>query len=142
MPVNDETCQAMYDLFKETADGAGFTIRSPQYYREFYQQYADAGQGQLFFAYYQDQLVAGAFAVILGTKSTYKDGASVRKRTAYGASHRLQWEVIKWAKEHGSLEHDLCGTPRVCPRVVCGEGSFRGVLYDRLIVTQTRSPPY
>jgi methicillin resistance protein len=109
--VNDETCQAMYDLFKETADGAGFTIRSPQYYREFYQRYADAGQGQLFFAYYQDQLVAGAFAVILGTKSTYKDGASVRKRTAYGASHRLQWEVIKWAKEHGSLEHDLCGTP-------------------------------
>ena len=55
--------------------------------------------------------MAGAFAVILGTKSTYKDGASVRKRTAYGASHRLQWEVIKWAKEHGSLEHDLCGTP-------------------------------
>ena len=101
----------MYDLFKETADGAGFTIRSPQYYREFYQRYADASQGQLFFAYYQDQLVAGAFAVILGTKSTYKDGASVRKRTAYGASHRLQWEVIKWAKEHGSLEHDLCGTP-------------------------------
>ena len=37
VPVNDETCQAMYDLFKETADGAGFTIRSPQYYREFYQ---------------------------------------------------------------------------------------------------------
>lgn len=111
VPVDDETCRQMYALFKETADGAGFTIRPAQYYREFYQRYVDAGQGQLFFAYYQDKLVAGAFAVILGTKSTYKDGASIRKRTAYGASHRLQWEVIKWAKEHGALEHDLCGTP-------------------------------
>ena len=46
-----------------------------------------------------------------GTKSTYKDGASIRKRTAYGASHFLQWNVIKWAKSQGALIHDFCGSP-------------------------------
>ena len=67
----------------------------------------------LFFAYVDDQLVAGAFAMVQGTKSMYKDGASTRERTVYGASHLLQWEVIKWAKSKGSTEHDLAGVPPI-----------------------------
>lgn len=51
--------------------------------------------------------------MVQGTKSMYKDGASVRERTAYGASHLLQWEVITWAKEHGSHSHDLAGVPPI-----------------------------
>ena len=47
----------------------------------------------------------------LGNKSTYKDGASVRERTAYGASHLLQWRVIEWAKSRGVVLHDFCGSP-------------------------------
>ena len=107
----DQNCQVIYDLFKATADDAGFTIRPPEYYRQFYRRYVQAGQGQLFFAYYQGQVVAGAFAVIYGAKSTYKDGASIRQRTAYGASHLLQWDIMNWAKERGAIQHDLCGTP-------------------------------
>lgn len=109
--ASDENCQAMYELFKETATGAGFAIRPPEYYRDFYRAYEAIGSGQLFFAYYEGRLVAGAFAMVLGTKSMYKDGASIRQRTAYGASHLLQWHVMQWAKAHGSLEHDLAGVP-------------------------------
>lgn len=43
----------------------------------------------------------------------YKDGASIRQRTAYGASHLLQWHVINWAKQKGSVEHDLAGCPPI-----------------------------
>lgn len=111
VPINDETCATMYQLFQETAGSAGFSIRSPEYYREFYQAYGD--NGGLFFAYFNDQVVAGAFAMVQGSKSMYKDGASIRERTAYGASHLLQWEVIKWAKAKGSLEHDLAGVPPI-----------------------------
>ncbi|MES2876082.1 MAG: peptidoglycan bridge formation glycyltransferase FemA/FemB family protein [Patescibacteria group bacterium] len=111
MPATDDNCQAMYELFNATATGAGFAIRPPQYYRDFYRAYEAIGSGQLFFAYYEGQLVAGAFAMVLGAKSMYKDGASVRQRTAYGASHLLQWHVIQWAKQHGSLQHDLAGVP-------------------------------
>lgn len=113
VPANDANCLAMFTLLKETASDAEFGIRSADYYKTFYQRYEKAGLGQLFFAKYEGQIVAGAFALVFGSKSTYKDGASVRKRTAYGASHLLQWDVIAWAKEHGSITHDLCGAPPV-----------------------------
>jgi len=110
VPSSNENCQIMYKLLQETAKGQ-FGIRSYEYFRTFWQRFEQSGSGQLFFAYYDGQVVAGAYAVTLGQKSTYKDGASIRKRTAYGASHLLQWEVIKWAKTKGSTLHDFCGSP-------------------------------
>ncbi len=113
VPVNDDNCKTMYDLFVQTAGGAGFAIRPPEYYRSFYRAYESQGRGQLFFAYFEDKVVAGAFAMVQGKNSMYKDGASVRERTAYGASHLLQWHVITWAKAKGSLKHDLAGVPPI-----------------------------
>lgn len=113
VPATDENCDVMYRLFQETAHGAGFAIRPPEYYRSFYRAYEEQERGQLFFAYFEGKVVAGAYAMIQGEKSMYKDGASVRERTAYGASHLLQWHVMKWAKEKGSLKHDLAGVPPI-----------------------------
>jgi lipid II:glycine glycyltransferase (peptidoglycan interpeptide bridge formation enzyme) len=106
---DDENCKTMYDLLAETGKGARFAVRPPEYYKRFYQRYGK--NGQLFFAYFEGRVVAGAFAMVQGKKSMYKDGASVRERPAYGASHLLQWHVIQWAKKMGSLEHDLAGAP-------------------------------
>jgi lipid II:glycine glycyltransferase (peptidoglycan interpeptide bridge formation enzyme) len=111
--ATDENCKIMYDLFLETAGGAGFAIRPPEYYQNFYRAYESDGRGQLFFAYFEGRVVAGAFAMVLGSKSMYKDGASVRQRTAYGASHLLLWHVIQWAKSKGSQLHDLAGVPPI-----------------------------
>lgn len=108
--TTDENCRIMYDLLAETAAGS-FTIRSYNYYKTFWQRYSSAGLGQLFFAYVEGKVVASAFAIAYGKKGTYKDGASVRERTVYGASHLLQWEVIRWMKEKGVTRHDLCGAP-------------------------------
>jgi len=108
--TTDSNCQRMYDLLGETAEGQ-FGIRSYDYYRSFWQRFSATGSGQLFFAYVDGKVVAGAYAMAYGTKSTYKDGASSRQRTAYGASHLLQWHVITWAKENGSILHDFCGAP-------------------------------
>lgn len=107
----DENCRIMYDMLRATGEGAGFAIRSYEYYRNFYQAYGD--NGGLFIAYFEDQPVAGGFAMVLGTKSMYKDGASVRQRPAYGTSHLLQWHIIQWAKSKGSLRHDLAGAPPI-----------------------------
>ena len=110
VPSTDKNCKTMYKLLSETAQGQ-FGIRSYNYYKTFWQRFEKAGYGQLFFASYEGTVVAGAYAVVYGTKSTYKDGASIRQRTAYGASHFLQWNVIEWAKNHGALIHDFCGSP-------------------------------
>lgn len=107
---NDKNCKIMYELLSETAKGQ-FGIRGYEYFRTFWQRFETAGYGQLFFAYFDGQVVAGAYVMAYGTKSTYKDGASIRQRTAYGASHLLQWHVIQWAKSRGVLIHDFCGSP-------------------------------
>lgn len=111
VPATPKNNHAMYELFKETARAGNFAIRPEEYYQQFYTRYSKSGNGQLFFAYFEEKIVAGAFAIRLGEKSMYKDGASIRKRTAYGASHLLQWHVIQWAKQHSSKEHDLAGVP-------------------------------
>lgn len=108
--TSERNCKIFYDLLAETAADS-FAIRPYEYYRQFWQRYSSANQGQLFFAYFNDKVVAAAYAMVFGKKSTYKDGASVRDRTAYGASHLLQWHVMQWAKEMGSHLHDLCGSP-------------------------------
>jgi len=108
--ATDKNCKIMYKLLSETAEGQ-FGIRAYSYYKSFWQRFEAAGLGQLFFASFEGKVVAGAYAMTFGTKSTYKDGASIRKRTAYGASHFLQWNVIKWAKSQGALIHDFCGSP-------------------------------
>lgn len=110
VPVTEKNAKQMYALLAETAQGQ-FGIRSYNYYREFWKTFEKAGLGQLFFAYFEGKVVAGAYAMVFGEKSTYKDGASIRKRTAYGASHLLQWNVIEWAKSRGVLVHDFCGSP-------------------------------
>jgi len=108
--ATDQNCHIMFELLSETAEGQ-FGIRSYEYYKSFWQRFEADGYGQLFFAYFDDQIVAGAYAMTFGTKSTYKDGASVRKRAVYGASHLLQWHVIQWAKLQGATLHDFCGSP-------------------------------
>lgn len=108
--ATEANCQLMYTLLSETAEGQ-FGIRSYNYYKTFWQTFEKAKLGQLFFAKFEGQVVAGAYAMVFGTKSTYKDGASVRQRTAYGASHLLQWHVIQWAKTKGATIHDFCGSP-------------------------------
>lgn len=108
--TTDEHCHLMYALLAETAAGS-FSIRGYNYYKTFWQRYASNNLGQLFFAYVDGNVVAGAFAIAYGKKGTYKDGASIRKRTVYGASHLLQWSVIEWMKEKGVIIHDLCGAP-------------------------------
>ena len=108
--TSEENCQLMYDLLAKTAEGS-FRIRGYEYYKSFWQRYSATGKGQLFFAYVDDKIVAGAYAVVFGKKSTYKDGASIRERTVYGASHLLQWRVIEWTKSQGSEMHDFCGAP-------------------------------
>jgi lipid II:glycine glycyltransferase (peptidoglycan interpeptide bridge formation enzyme) len=108
--TTEQNCQTMYSLLSETAAGS-FRIRNYEYQRTLWQRFSHAGLGQMFFAYVDGQVVASAYAICFGKKSTYKDGASIRKRTAYGASHLLQWHVITWAKEMGAEVHDLCGAP-------------------------------
>ena len=110
--LNDTTLHTMYTLLSSTAAGRfDSSLRSFGYYKKFWQSFIEAGHGNLFFAEYDGRVVASAFCMHLGKKGLYKDGASLRDKVVYGASHLLQWEVMKYMKEHDVTSYDLCGSP-------------------------------
>jgi lipid II:glycine glycyltransferase (peptidoglycan interpeptide bridge formation enzyme) len=110
VPASDENCRQMFELYKITAEGQ-WAVRPYGYYKNFWQSFEREAAGKLFFAYANGQLVAAAYALVIGTKSVYKDGASLRERPVYGVSHLLQWRIIEWAKTKGATMHDFCGSP-------------------------------
>lgn len=108
--TNQQNIDTMYDLMAETAKGQ-WSLRPKPYMIKYWQSFTSTSNGQLFFASYQGQVVAASFAIAIGKNGTYKDGASIRKRTAYGASHLLQWHMMQWMKSKGVTRYDLCGVP-------------------------------
>lgn len=108
--LSQDNIDIMYELMRQTAEGQ-WSLRPKDYLTRYWKSFTESGHGQLFFARYEGQVVAACFGVLLGKNGTYKDGASIRKRTAYGASHLLQWEAMQWMKSHGVERYDLCGVP-------------------------------
>jgi lipid II:glycine glycyltransferase (peptidoglycan interpeptide bridge formation enzyme) len=103
-------CAIFYRLLAETAEGS-FSIRSEQYYTEFWQRHARAQAGAFLFAYVDGEVVSADFIMVLGAKASRKDAASTRKRTVRGASALLEVAAIEWLKTRGVTEYDLCGAP-------------------------------
>jgi len=115
--ADDANLNKMYDLMSATRERAGYFLRPREYFIDLWSRLAGAGEGQLFFASYQGQILAGVFAVYLGKKSWYKDGGSVREHTNVMAPYLLQWEVMRWLKSKGVTSYDMVG---VSPRAKAG----------------------
>ena len=111
VPLDDESIDTMYALMASTRDRAGFTLRSKEYFSQYWHLHAAAGQGQLFFAALDGQVLAGVFATYLGRKAWYKDGGSTKEHSAVMAPHLLQWEVMRWLKARGVEAYDLVAVP-------------------------------
>lgn len=110
--VSPANMKTMYELLTVTGGDAGFAVRTRRYYETFWKTYAERGQGKLYFAYFEGNVVAGAYTGSLGNKAWYKDGASIRNRKAYGASHLLQWQIIQdYCAEKRFVSYDLMGCP-------------------------------
>lgn len=101
----------MYALMASTRDRAGFTLRSREYFAGYWNLHEAAGQGQLFFASLDGEVLAGVFATYLGRKAWYKDGGSTKEHSAVMAPHLLQWEVMRWLKSRGVEAYDLVAVP-------------------------------
>ena len=101
----------MYSLMASTRDRAGFTLRSKEYFSGYWRLHAAAGQGQLFFASLDGEVLAGVFATYIGSKAWYKDGGSTKEHQSVMAPHLLQWEVMRWLKSRGIDHYDLVAVP-------------------------------
>ena len=111
VPLDDHSIDTMYSLMAATRDRAGFTLRSREYFALYWRLHAAAGQGQLFFASLDGEVLAGVFATYIGKKAWYKDGGSTKEHAAVMAPHLLQWEVMRWLRTRGVEAYDLVAVP-------------------------------
>jgi lipid II:glycine glycyltransferase (peptidoglycan interpeptide bridge formation enzyme) len=111
VPCSDANVDAMYGLMAATRARAGFTLRPRDYFAGYWRLHEAAGQGRLFFASWNGEVVAGVYATFLGRKGWYKDGGSTKEHADVMAPHLLQWEVMRWLRERGIESYDLVAVP-------------------------------
>ncbi len=99
-----------YRIYRDTADRAGFLIRTEQAYRDVWDGYRPAGRARLLFAQTADgEPVATLFLVRCGPRVVEPYGGMTRDGADSRANYLLKWEAIRSSREQGATSYDLWG---------------------------------
>jgi lipid II:glycine glycyltransferase (peptidoglycan interpeptide bridge formation enzyme) len=112
VPCTEINVEVLHGLMARAFERAGIPLRPLTYFADYWRLFEASGQGQLFLAQRDGEVLAGAYVVFLGEKAWYKDGGSVGDRGELMAPHLLQWEVMRWLRAHGVRSYDLFAVPR------------------------------
>jgi peptidoglycan pentaglycine glycine transferase (the first glycine) len=104
-----EDLKTFYEVLKVTAERDGFLIRNYDYFATLWDLLVERGLASVFLAEYEGKVIAGTLALVLGDKAWYLYGASSNEHRNVMPNYLLQWEMIKWAKEHGCTMYDFRG---------------------------------
>ena len=108
--ADGEALPEFYRIYRETADRAGFLIRTEQAYRDVWNAYRPAGNARLLFARRPDgEALATLFLVRCGTRVVEPYGGMTVDGGASRANYLLKWEAIRTSKEQGATSYDLWG---------------------------------
>ncbi len=103
--------EIFYQLYAETARRDGFPIRPPDYYRDAWGSFLEAGQALLLLAEVEGEVVAGLILFVFGATAWYMYGASSDRHRERMPNYLLQWEAIRRARALGCTLYDLWGAP-------------------------------
>jgi peptidoglycan pentaglycine glycine transferase (the first glycine) len=99
-----------YAIYRETADRAGFLIRTEQAYRDVWEAYRPHGLARLLFAQTPDgEPVATLFLVRCGARVVEPYGGMTQEGGDSRANYLLKWEAIRTSREQGAISYDLWG---------------------------------
>ncbi len=99
-----------YRIYRETADRAGFLIRTEQAYRDIWEAYRPAGNARLLFARRPDgEALATLFLVRAGRRVVEPYGGMTVEGGDSRANYLLKWEAIRTSREQGAGTYDLWG---------------------------------
>ncbi len=99
-----------YRVYRETADRAGFFIRTEQAYRDIWEAFRPAGNARLLFARRPDgEALATLFLVRCGTRVVEPYGGMTADGGESRANYLLKWEAIRTSREQGATSYDLWG---------------------------------
>lgn len=104
--TNPKNIHIFHDLIIETTNRNNFSANNCQYYEMFFKRLSE---GELFFAYYQEKVIAAGIFIPSGNTFLYYYGASSNEYRNIMAPYLLQWEAIKYAQEQGFQLYDFLG---------------------------------
>jgi len=99
-----------YRIYRDTADRAGFLIRTEAAYRDVWEAYRPAGRARLLFAQTAEgEPVATLFLVRCGPRVVEPYGGMTPAGADSRANYLLKWEAIRSSREQGATSYDLWG---------------------------------
>ena len=99
-----------YRIYRETADRAGFLIRTEAAYRDVWDAYAPAGRARLLFAEAANgEPVATLFLIRSGPRVVEPYGGMTAAGGESRANYLLKWEAIRSSRAAGATSYDLWG---------------------------------
>jgi lipid II:glycine glycyltransferase (peptidoglycan interpeptide bridge formation enzyme) len=99
-----------YRIYRETADRAGFLIRTEQAYRDVWDAFRPRGLARLLFAQTPDgEPLATLFLVRCGPRVVEPYGGMTAAGGDSRANYLLKWEAIRTSREAGATSYDLWG---------------------------------
>jgi lipid II:glycine glycyltransferase (peptidoglycan interpeptide bridge formation enzyme) len=99
-----------YRIYRETADRAGFLIRTEAAYRDVWTAYGPSGRARLLFAQAPDGTpLATLFLVRCGDRVVEPYGGMTQAGADTRANYLLKWEAIRTSRERGAATYDLWG---------------------------------
>jgi lipid II:glycine glycyltransferase (peptidoglycan interpeptide bridge formation enzyme) len=105
-----EALPEFYRVYRETADRAGFLIRTEQAYRDIWEAFAPGGHARLLFARRPDgEALATLFLVRAGPRVVEPYGGMTLEGGESRANYLLKWEAIRTSREQGATSYDLWG---------------------------------
>ena len=99
-----------YRIYRETADRAGFLIRSESAYRDVWNAFAPTGNARLLFAQSADgEPQATLLLVRCGPRVVEPYGGMTAAGAESRANYLLKWEAIRSSRAAGATSYDLWG---------------------------------
>jgi lipid II:glycine glycyltransferase (peptidoglycan interpeptide bridge formation enzyme) len=104
---------AFYDLLRDSAERNAFGIHGKAYYDDFMRLFGE--RALLLFGLVDGQVAAGSISARFGDEAVYMYSGSSTEHRAHGAAFLLQFEAMRWARDHGCRRYDLWGIPERDP---------------------------
>ncbi|MEO8288238.1 MAG: peptidoglycan bridge formation glycyltransferase FemA/FemB family protein [Chloroflexota bacterium] len=111
--------KAFHSLLEVTGQRDEFGIHTFPYYEQLWKTFGPSGDNSMtvLLADHPDEAertegpIGGLLAFRFGREAIYMYGASDNRGREHMPNYLLQWEAIRWAKEHGCTLYDFWGIP-------------------------------
>jgi lipid II:glycine glycyltransferase (peptidoglycan interpeptide bridge formation enzyme) len=104
-----EELHRFYEIFSQFSVEKGFMCRQLKYQEILWREYIATGNGRLFLAVYNGEIIGGLICLLFGRKCLAMHMGTPPQYSKLQTNYAYVWESIRWAKERGCLWYSFRG---------------------------------